>query len=513
VSTDVRVPAEPIAVSAPIRIGDPRFAELTHGDNQRFPVVPEAFVLPRSASDVVAALQPAVNAGHEVSCRSGGHCGQDFVGTPRRHLVLDLCRLDDIRLTEDGQGVRVGAGATVGQVQKALFRQWGAALPLGACSAVGMGGLVAGGGYGTLSRQLGLVADHLDAVEVAVVDEHRQVRLVTARAGDQGDLGDLFWAHTGGGGGNFGVVTAYEFRSPRQLATADIALPRAASALNVQKVMYPWAMLDQAAFGTLVRRFFDWHERHHAAGTAQASVFATFFLHHHSSPFLQLMVQSDADVDPDGAVLADFVAGLSRGTHLQGIPRGGRMTWLTGTRYMSQADCGDVMGARSASKSAYHRAGPSDDQLAVLHRHLTNEHPGFASYVMLNSYGGQINVRGRTETASPQRDSIAKSSWFTAWLDPAEDHLQLGWLRNLYEEYFAATGGVPVSDAATDGCYINYPDVDVRDPERNRSGVPWSELYYGENYARLQKTKHSWDPLDIFHHSMSIAPGKAVSTP
>lgn len=489
--------------------GDPRFAELTHSDNQRFQVVPGEFVLPRTAAEVVDAMQAAVTAGLEISCRSGGHCGQDFVGMPRRDLVLDLCRLSDIQPAAGGRGVRVGAGSTVGHVQKALFREWGASLPLGACSAVGMGGLVAGGGYGPLSRELGIVADHLSALEIAVVDQDLRVRLVTARAEDDGALGDLFWAHTGGGGGNFGVVTAYEFRSPEHLAGTDIGLPRAPSGLHVQKILYPWAAVDEASFSTLVSRFFEWHERHDEVGTPEATVFGTFFLRHNFTPFLELMVQSDADVDIDGQALAAFVASLTEGTHLPAIPRGGLMTFLTGTRYMSQADCGDVMGARSASKSAYHRSAPTDDQIAVLYRYLTTPHPGPASYVMLNSYGAQINLRDRAATASPQRDSIAKSSWFTAWLDPAHDELHLGWLRDLYDEFFASTGGVPVSNAATDGCYINYPDLDVLDPTRNRSDSAWHDLYYSGNYPRLQAAKRAWDPRGVFHHSMSIDPGEA----
>ncbi|MGL5829252.1 MAG: BBE domain-containing protein, partial [Angustibacter sp.] len=429
----------------------------------------------------------------------------DFVGFPQRKIVLDLSHLADIELDERSGGVRIGAGSTVGAAQKSLFRQWGATLPLGACSAVGLGGLVAGGGYGTLSRQWGLVADHLAAVDVAVVNADRQVQLVRATREDVGPRADLFWAHTGGGGGNFGIVTAYEFRSPDELSHSPVRLPQAAAGLNVRKIMYPWAMLDESAFCTLVRRFFQWHEQHSSAAEPESGVFATFFLHHKSAPFLQLMVQSDAQTDPEGRILEEFVASLTAQTHLRGIPRGGQMTWLTGTRYMSQADCGDVMGARSASKSAYHRKCPSDEQLARLYAHLTDEHPGHASYIMVNSYGGRINLRSREDTASPQRDSIAKSSWFSAWLDPEHDDLQLNWLRHSYEDFFSETGGVPLSNAQTDGCYINYPDHDLRDPERNRSSATWHDLYYAENYPRLLRAKKYWDPTNVFHHSMSIA--------
>ncbi|WP_370665948.1 FAD-binding protein [Streptomyces sp. IBSBF 2507] len=496
------VPIPPLTVDRT----DPRYVELSHSDNHRFAVEPEIFFLPSTPDDVVGALQKAVTEGRGVACRSGGHCGQDFVGSPRRDLVLDLHNLNVVGPTTDGHGVRVGAGATVDQVQKALYRRWNAALPLGACSAVGMGGLVAGGGYGPLSRQLGLVVDHLDAVEIAVVDESRTVRLVTARAGDPGDLGELFWAHTGGGGGNFGVVTAYEFRSPEHLATGTMGLPRASSRMHVQKVVYPWAAMDEANFVTVMRRFFEWHERHAEPGTPESSLFATFFVNHSSQGILQLMVQQDADVDPEGRILDEFVAFLTEGTGAVGIPRGGVMSWLTGTRYMSQADCGDVMGARSASKSAYHRAAPTDEHLAVLHRHLHLDHPGQASYVMFNSYGGEINRRAPSDTVVPQRDSVVKSSWFTAWQGAEMDGTQLGWLRGLYQEFFAGTGGVPVTGDRTDGCYINYPDIDLLDPVHNRSQQPWHHLYYKDNYARLRAAKRLWDPLNIFHHSMSIEP-------
>jgi aclacinomycin oxidase len=71
---------------------------------------------------------------------------------------------------------------------------------------------------------------------------------------------------------------------------------------------------------------------------------------------------------------------------------------------------------------------------------------------------------------------------------------------------FAATGGVPVPNERTGGCFINWPDPDVMDEEWNRSGVPWSELYYGGNYAGLQAAKRRWDPHRVFSHALSVQP-------
>jgi berberine-like enzyme len=66
---------------------------------------------------------------------------------------------------------------------------------------------------------------------------------------------------------------------------------------------------------------------------------------------------------------------------------------------------------------------------------------------------------------------------------------------------------VPVPNDTNAGSYINYPDVDLADPRYNKSGVPWSELYYQGNYARLQQVKTTWDPRNVFRHKLSIEPG------
>jgi Berberine and berberine like. len=73
-----------------------------------------------------------------------------------------------------------------------------------------------------------------------------------------------------------------------------------------------------------------------------------------------------------------------------------------------------------------------------------------------------------------------------------------------YKELFIETGGVPVPNEQTNGCMINHPDIDLKDPEWNQSGIPWHTLYYKENYPRLQNVKGKWDPLNIFYHALSV---------
>ncbi|MDQ3850817.1 MAG: BBE domain-containing protein, partial [Actinomycetota bacterium] len=75
----------------------------------------------------------------------------------------------------------------------------------------------------------------------------------------------------------------------------------------------------------------------------------------------------------------------------------------------------------------------------------------------------------------------------------ADDDANLDWIRGFYDAMYGPRG--PVPDQRTDGCYVNYPDVDL---------VDWQHLYYKEDYAELQRAKARWDPRNVFHHRQSI---------
>jgi hypothetical protein len=156
-------------------------------------------------------------------------------------------------------------------------------------------------------------------------------------------------------------------------------------------------------------------------------------------------------------------------------------------------------------KAAYLRKGWNTRQIETLFDSLADESYGNAgSVALLVPYGGQVNAVAPTATASVQRDSILKLAFSAGWTDPAEDDKHLTWIRKAYKGIYADTGGVPVPNDVNDGSYINYPDVDLMDPELNTSGVPWSTLYYKQNYPRLQQLKAKWDPRNTFRHAMSI---------
>jgi hypothetical protein len=139
------------------------------------------------------------------------------------------------------------------------------------------------------------------------------------------------------------------------------------------------------------------------------------------------------------------------------------------------------------------------------------------SLLQVDSYGGTINTVAREATAVWQRDSLYKLQYQTYWPiqrgahpDSSIGEVNIQWIREFYADIYADTNGIPDpavdSKAKLDGCYINYPDVDL-----NHHGLEKAlQLYYGDNLGRLIQTKSAWDPLDFFNHSQSIPANRLV---
>ena len=153
-------------------------------------------------SDVIAAVGVARRNDLLVSIRGGGH-NAGGLGVCDDGLVIDLSGLKGIRVDAGARTVRVEGGCTWGDVDHATHA-FGLAIPSGIISTTGVGGLTLGGGMGHLTRRFGLTIDNLLSADVVLADGS----VVTASATDHADL---FWALRGGGG-NFGVVTSFEFR-------------------------------------------------------------------------------------------------------------------------------------------------------------------------------------------------------------------------------------------------------------------------------------------------------------
>ncbi|GAB2846390.1 FAD-binding protein [Lentzea nigeriaca] len=480
-----------------VRPDDIRYPDLVRGDNHRFVGTPDVVRLVGSTDQVVRAVSEAMRAGKRIAVRSGGHCFEDFVANPSVRVVIDMSPMNGVYYDTSRGAFAVEAGATLGEVYETLFKGWGVTLPAGAWPTVGAGGHILGGGYGMLSRRHGCVVDHLYGVEVVVVDASGTARTVVATREPDDPNRDLWWAHTGGGGGNFGIVTRY-WLGPE--------LPRPPATLLYSSLVWPWSGLNEAAFSRLLHNFGTWYERNSAPGSPYTGLFSGMGVPHRSSSGGVVVGTHFDAATPDAArLLADYHAALGDGVPLQPFVTGPTpMPWLYAASWRGGGD-GDLIARRFKFKAAYLRKGLSDGQIATAYRYLTTPdyHNPNALFVMIG-YGGQVNTVAPSATAVAQRDSAIKSAYQVYWADPAEDDRHLTWIRTFYRDMYASTGGVPVPDDTTDGSYINYPDADLADLRWNTSGVPWHTLYYKDNYPRLQRVKARWDPRNVFQHTLSI---------
>ena len=482
----------PTFEGALVRPGDPRYATLCRGANQRHVATPSEIHLAGTTRDAARAIRIALRAGIRLTIRGGGHCYEDFTTANPGGILLDLSTMNRIHVDPADPGiVVVEGGATLLDVYTQLFKRYGRTLPGGSCYSVGIGGHALGGGYGLLSRRDGLVADHLHGVEALVVGRDRRVRRMVVTRDSAGPAeADLLWALRGGGGGSFAVVTRFLFRLDE--------LPRPPERVFLTTTAWDWARLrDYEAFRALVLAYGAYFEEHHAPGEPENALFAVLALTHRSAGQVRLTVQEADDGQGPGAPFTrDLLARLERaaGPAAGARSRPGVLPWLQATHLLSSA----APHLRSKNKSSYMVRNFPEDHLRTLHYHLadTRDYANPDALVQVDSYGGEINAPGPADTPLPQRSSCLKLQYQTYWTDPRRDAEHLGWIRRLYRDvHYASPNAEPVPDGAVDGCYVNYPDRDL---------VDWPRLYYGANYARLQRVKAIWDPLDFFRHAQSV---------
>jgi aclacinomycin oxidase len=491
-----------------IRPGDSRYDNLVRGNNFRFVGRPDEIRVVTSTDDVVRAVSEAARAGRRVAARSGGHCFENFTADPAVRTLLDLSPMNAVGYDARMRAFAVQPGATLGQVYRALFKGWGVTIPAGSCPEVGAGGHFVGGGYGALSRRYGSVVDHLYGVEVVVVDRDGTARAVTATREPNDPHRDLWWAHAGGGGGNFGVVTRYWLRSPGATgADPSRLLPASPSHMLECVVVWPWEGMTEEAFTTLVRNFGTWHEHNSAPGSPATGLYNLFLLSHRKTGYFTLVAQIDAGLPGADGLVTDFVSEVSAGVDIAPIVNTRQTNpWLHMMTWPGTGEPGDQVTRRYKLKAGYLRRSLTDAQIAAVHRNLTNATGTENAGMLLIGYGGQVRAVPPEDTAVAQRDVVMKAVYQTIWSDESDDEANLSWVRTFYRDVYAATGGVPVPNEVNDGSYINYPDTDLTDPAWNTSGVPGRTLYYKENYPRLQQVKAHWDPRGVFQHALGVEP-------
>lgn len=489
---DATPAATGIFPGAQVGMDDPRYPTLVRGFNLRWVGTPQYIAVCADTDQVVTEVQRAMDQGLRITVRSGGHCYEDFVSGNDGGVIINLSPMRSVSRDPETGWYGVEGGATLWDVYQQLYVEYGVTIPGGSCSSVGAGGHITGGGYGLLSRLHGLTVDYLHAVEVVVVSADGKAEAITvSRDSTDPAEQDLLWGHLGGGGGNFGIVTRFWFKD----------LPEAPAEAHVLHLAWNWDDLDEGSFGQMLTNYGTFLEANSEVGSPYAGLFALLHLSQKAAGQIVMTAQYVGD-EPErltefaeamgGGLTAPVASHTALGHHQTVSPTTSvrSLPWL----YATQTLNGTGPNQRGKYKSSYMKAGFPQDQIAAMWKYLSApEHPNPQALVQIDSYGCQVNAVDPAATAIPQRSSVMKLQFQTYWTDPADDQVNLDWIRAIYTEMYGEQG--PLPDDLMDGCYINYCDVDL---------VDWPLLYYKENYSRLQAVKARWDPLDAFNHQQSI---------
>ncbi|WP_030774062.1 FAD-binding oxidoreductase [Streptomyces sp. NRRL F-2664] len=467
--------------------GDRDYAEARRLFQPRYDgVAPAAVACPAHAGDVAVCLDFARRTAVPVVPRGGGH-GYAGWATRTGALVIDTAAMAAVAV--EGDGVRIGAGARLGDVHAALAGR-GLSVPTGLCPSVGIAGLTLGGGLGLASRAYGTTADRLTGARVVTADG--AVREVSAERDP-----DLFWALRGGGGGNFGVVTEFRFRTHRagDCAFAELHWPDGGSA----DVLRGW----QRWLADLPDPFWSQVEFTVEAGTgpgrgaAAAAVPSVRVVCLDGRPALERQLTR----------LTDLVGASPRDSWIVVRSHGDTVRAMAGCLDLSPAECrlpGTLPGrdprgrlgreSYSARSDFWAGAGLPDAAIgAVLdavRRYGAGAPRGGLGVVQFDGVcGGAVNRVPAAGTAFAHRDSAFLAQYLVHWPESApaaEVARHEAWLDGLWRD---------LRPWASGSAYQNYTDPKL-------SG--WREAYYGPNLARLEEVRRTYDPDRLFRFPQAV---------
>jgi FAD/FMN-containing dehydrogenase len=409
-------------------------------------------------ADVVDAVNFAREHSLLTAIRGGGHGIQGFA-TCNGGFRIDLSRMTTVLIDRVGDIVRVQGGATLGEVDRETTRA-GLAVPTGVAPTTGMGGLTLGGGVGWLHRKYGLTLDNLRSVEIVTADG--QVR----RASEDSDP-DLFWA-VRGGGGNFGVVTEFEFHAhpiPDEVAIALVAYP-----------------LEE--FDTVAQQWRDWTRTLPDEVTSRIISLAP--VEHPNMPAeitgRDLVIVGAMHCGPADEGRAVVEPARHFGTPLLD------MSGDFGFREIqSKFDLIEYGSCSGYWKSMY-VADMADEVLAIAGK-WTKSRPLGTAVTQLLHMGGAIGRVGAADTAFGDRSADYMVSAETAWWDDADQDRCTDWARNFINDIEE----LPYSR----GTYLNFNG----ETDANSRGEQ-----FGTNMQRLREVKRRYDPQNLFRLNNNIPP-------
>ncbi|MYW01576.1 FAD-binding oxidoreductase [Streptomyces sp. SID3343] len=418
---------------------------------------PAAVVRCTDAADVMAAVDFVRDKGLELAVRGGGHSGPGLCLVDDG-VTIDLSPMRHAHVDPTAKTARVGGGSRLGDLDHATHA-FGLATPAGIMSTTGVGGLTLGGGHGYLTRKYGLTADNLLAADVVLADGS----FVTASAAENPDL---FWALRGGGG-NFGIVTSFDFRlhPVRTVGVAVTVWPvdRTREVLRWYREFLPQAPEDLNGFFA-------------ALSVPPGPPFPAEI---HGEKMCGVVWCWTGDPD----LLADTLAVVNE-------PAPPAFHFTTPMPYPALQSLFDEL--IPTGLQWYWRGDFFDriaDEAIDLHAKYAADLPTALSTMHLYPVDGAAGRVGPDDTAWDHRDALWSGVFAGIDPDPANADVVRQWCVDYWEALHPHSMG---------GAYVNFLGVG--------EGSDRIRATYGNHYDRLAAIKRAYDPHNLFHANQNIEP-------
>lgn len=410
-----------------------------------------------SPEDVVQAITFGRTHNLLMSIRGGGH---NIAGNAvcNDGLMIDLSLMKEVQVDPTTRRASVGPGCTLADFDAAA-QAHGLATPLGINSTTGVAGLTLGGGFGWLSRKYGMTVDNLLSAEVVTADG-KQLRA------SESENADLFWGLRGGGG-NFGVVTRFEFQlhpvGPDVLSGLIVFSFDEAKRVISQFARFTETMPEALNVWMVTRK-------------APPLPFLPAEVHGQEIVVLALCYAGNPE---EGEPLIEPLRGFGRvlGEHVGVMPY---------TAWQQAFDPLLVKGARNYWKS--HNFSQISDGVIDAIIEYAGKLPSPHCEIFIGTIGGQTTRVAPDAMAYSSRDANYVMNVHGRWETAAEDERCIGWAR----EFFAKT-----QPFASSGAYINF----LTEEETDRI-----EFAYGATWKRLVDIKNKYDPKNLFRMNQNIKP-------
>ena len=418
---------------------------------------PALIVRCTEASDVPHAISFAREHGLEISIRGGGH---NIAGSALCHngVMIDFSMMRNVRVDTEKKRAYVEPGATLADFDETA-QSYGLATPVGINSTTGIAGLTLGGGFGWLTRKYGLTIDNLVSVEAVTADGK------TIRASEN-ENADLFWALCGGGG-NFAVVTQFEFK-----------LHEVGPEILAGLIVYPFDQAKQVL--TKYREFVK-------SAPEELNVWVAL----RKAPPLPFL---PGDVHgKEVVVVVTFYSGdLAEGSKLIeplrgfGTPHGEHVGAQPYAQWQKAFDPLLTPGARNYWKT--HNFTELSDGALNSMIEFAGKLPSPQCEIFIGLVAGAANRVSADATAYRHRDAKFVLNVHGRWSERTDDEQCIAWARAFFEAS---------SPYASAGAYVNF----MTEEESDRVTAA-----YGANYNRLTQIKKQYDPDNLFHVNQNIKP-------